>query len=88
VKSALARVKEAVQEGWCDNPTGLFINRCKSGVKGKTAVTTDVSDWFNWARSRGIVLAMSGGRWAYLPDGSQVELDEMMRNYPMEILPC
>ncbi|MDM9583071.1 hypothetical protein [Nostoc sp. GT001] len=83
VAGAIARVKEALSEGWCDNPTGLFINSCKSGVKAKTTVTTDVSDWFNWARKQGIVLAMTGGQWAYLPDGSQASLEEMMRNYPM-----
>ncbi|QLE42276.1 hypothetical protein FD723_18830 [Nostoc sp. C052] len=83
VAGAIARVKEAIAEGWCDNPTGLFINSCKSGSKAKTAVTTDVSDWFEWARRRGIVLAMQGGKWAYLPDGSQASLEDMMQNYPM-----
>lgn len=83
VASAIARVKESIQEGWCDNPTGLFINSCKSGIKPKTAVTTDVSDWFTWARKQRIVLAMAGGKWAYLPDGSQVELEEMMRRHPI-----
>ena len=87
VESALARVKEALSEGWCDNPTGLFINSCKSGTKPKTAMTTDMSDWFNWARKQGIVDAMMGGQWAYLPDGSKVALLEMMQRYPMEILP-
>jgi hypothetical protein len=28
VPGAIARVKEAVNEGWCNNPTGLFINSC------------------------------------------------------------
>ncbi|MEH1777078.1 helix-turn-helix domain-containing protein [Nostoc sp.] len=84
VGGAIARVKESLSEGWCDNPTGLFINSCKSGIKAKTAVTSDVSAWFEWARRRGIVLAMQGGKWAYLPDGSQAGLEEMMRRYPME----
>lgn len=84
VAGAIARVKEAIAEGWCDNPTGLFINSCKSGIKPKTAVTTDVSDWFTWARKQRLVLAMAGGKWAYLPDGSQAELEEMMRRYPMQ----
>lgn len=84
VAGAIARVKEALSEGWCDNPTGLFINSCKSGVKSKTTVTTDVNDWFKWAHRKRIVLAMAGGQWAYLPDGSQAPLEEMMRRYPME----
>ncbi|WP_375491165.1 hypothetical protein [uncultured Nostoc sp.] len=84
VAGAISRVKESLAEGWCDNPTGLFINSCKVGIKAKTAVTSDVSTWFEWARRRGIVLAMQGGKWAYLPDGSQAELEEMMRRYPME----
>lgn len=81
---AIARVKESIAEGWCDNPTGLFINSRKSGIKAKTVITTDVSDWFTWARKQRLVLAMAGGKWAYLPDGSQVGLDEMMQRYPME----
>ncbi|MFK0733796.1 MAG: helix-turn-helix domain-containing protein [Gloeotrichia echinulata GP01] len=84
VASAIARVKEALSEGWCDNPTGLFINSCKSGVKAKTAITADVSAWFEWAYRKRIVLAMAGGQWAYLPDGSQAPLEEMMRKYPIE----
>ncbi|MFB2767888.1 hypothetical protein ACE1AT_00985 [Pelatocladus sp. BLCC-F211] len=28
VQGAIARVKQALQQGWCDNPTGLFINSC------------------------------------------------------------
>ncbi|QKQ75575.1 hypothetical protein [Nostoc sp. TCL240-02] len=84
VAGAIARVKESIAEGWCDNPTGLFINSCKSGIKAKTVITTDVSDWFTWARKQRLVLAMAGGKWAYLPDGSQVGLDEMMQRYPME----
>ncbi|RCJ40088.1 hypothetical protein A6770_38280 [Nostoc minutum NIES-26] len=68
VTGAIARVKDAIAEGWCDNPTGLFINSCKSGAKGKNTVTTDVSDWFEWARRQRIVLAMSGTV-VYTPDG-------------------
>jgi hypothetical protein len=60
-------VKEAVAEGWCDNPTGLFINSCRNGAKGKNTVTNDVSAWFEWARKQRIVLAMSGGV-VYTPD--------------------
>jgi len=75
-------VKDAVAEGWCDNPTGLFINSCKSGVKGKNTVTNDVSTWFEWARQKRIVLAMSGSV-VYTPDGEAVELREMMRRFPV-----
>jgi hypothetical protein len=85
VAGAIARVKEAIAEGWCDNPTGLFINSCKSGVKAKTAVTADVKTWYDWAYRQGLVQAMQEGKWVYLPDGSRAALDEMMRRYPMEI---
>lgn len=83
VQGAIARVKDAMQEGWCTNPTGLFINSCKSGAKGKNTVTADVSAWFDWARRQRLVLAMSGGV-VYTPDGEAVGLQEMMQRYPVE----
>lgn len=82
VQGAIARVKEAVQEGWCSNPTGLFINSCRSGAKGKNTVTEDVSTWFNWARQQRIAIAMSGGV-VYTPSGEAVDVQEMMRRFPM-----
>ncbi|WP_244329316.1 ArsR family transcriptional regulator [Tolypothrix sp. PCC 7910] len=84
VAGAIARVKEGVQEGWCDNPTGLFINSCKSGAKGKNTVTSDVSTWFEWARKQRIVIAMSGSV-VFTPDGDAVEIQEMMRRFPDEL---
>ncbi|MEH2393705.1 MAG: helix-turn-helix domain-containing protein [Nostoc sp.] len=84
VAGAIVRVKEAIQEGWCDNPTGLFINSCQSGAKAKNAVTSDIKTWFDWAYKQGIVRGMEGGQWAFLPDGSRLLLLEMMRRYPME----
>ncbi|BAY99914.1 hypothetical protein NIES37_38970 [Tolypothrix tenuis PCC 7101] len=83
VAGAIARVKEGIHEGWCDNPTGLFINSCKSGAKGKNTVTSDVSTWFEWARKQRIALAMSAGV-VYTPDGDAVEVQEMMRRFPDE----
>ena len=83
VSGALARVKEALAQGWCENPTGLFINSCKSGAKGENVVTSDVSAWFEWARKQRIVLAMSQG-FVYTPDGEAVEIGEMMRRYPLQ----
>ncbi|BAY93699.1 MULTISPECIES: hypothetical protein [unclassified Tolypothrix] len=82
VAGAIARVKEGIHEGWCDNPTGLFINSCKSGAKGKNVVTSDVSAWFEWVRKQRIALAMSGG-FVYTLDGEAVEVGEMMRRYPL-----
>ncbi|BAY26470.1 hypothetical protein NIES2100_62860 [Calothrix sp. NIES-2100] len=89
---ANARVKEGIHEGWCDNPTGLFINSCKSGAKGKNVVTSDVSAWFEWARRERIAfpegvaagIAMSQGL-VYTHNGDAVELQEMMRRYPLEL---
>jgi hypothetical protein len=83
VQSAIARVKETIQQNWCSNPTGLFIASCKKGVKPqKTQVSNDVSEWFTWARARRIVLAMSSG-WVYTPEGEAVKIEEMMYLYPM-----
>ncbi|QIR35266.1 ArsR family transcriptional regulator [Tolypothrix sp. PCC 7910] len=83
VQGAIARVKEAIHEEWCDNPTGLFINGCKSGAKAKNTVTSDVSAWFEWARKQRIVLAMSG-EVVYMSDGNAVEVGEMMQRFPIE----
>ncbi len=83
VAGAIARVKEAVNEGWCQNPTGLFINSCRSGLKAKNTVNSDVSAWFEWARRERIVLAMSGGV-VYTPEGEAVEIEEMMQRYPLK----
>ncbi|BAZ37568.1 hypothetical protein NIES4101_34910 [Calothrix sp. NIES-4101] len=82
VESAIARVKEAVNEGWCNNPTGLFINSCKSGEKPKNTVDADVKTWFEWARKERIVLAMSGG-FVYTPDGKAVKISEIMQEHPI-----
>ncbi len=84
VQGAIARVKEGLYEGWCDNPTGLFINSCKSGAKSKNTVTSDVSTWFEWARKQRIVIAMSGSV-VFTPDGDAVEVQEMMRRFPDEL---
>jgi putative N-acetylmannosamine-6-phosphate epimerase len=82
VESAIARVKEAVNEGWCNNPTGLFINSCKNGEKPKNTINTDVKAWFEWARKERIVLAMSEG-FVYTPDGKVVKISEIMQEYPI-----
>ncbi len=82
VNSAIARVKEAIHEGWCDNPTGLFINSCKNGEKPKNTLTSDVSAWFEWARKERIVIAMSEGV-VYTPEGEVVRIEEMMQRCPL-----
>ncbi len=86
VASAVARVKEAVNEGWCSNPTGLFINSCKTGEKPKNTVTSELSIWFNWARQQGIVSAISGGVTVYDNDGNPHDLKEMMQRYPQRLI--
>ncbi|GEM_PF-2003724 len=82
VAGAIARVKEAIDEGWCDNPTGLFIASCKNGEKPKNTPNDEVSAWFEWARKKRIAIAMSGGV-VYTTDGEAVKIEEMMRRYPM-----
>ncbi len=80
VQGALARVKEAISEGWCQNPTGLFINSCKKGEKGKNVVTDDVSAWFEWARGERLAIAMSGGV-VYTPEGEAIKLEEAIKRW-------
>jgi len=83
VQSALDRVREGLQQGWSKNPTGLFIKSCKEGLKPQIqAINNTVKEWFEWARSKRIVIAMSGDV-AYTPDGEPVSLQEMMAMYPM-----
>ena len=82
MNNAIGRVKEAIHEGWCDNPTGLFINSCKSGEKPKNTLTSDVSAWFEWARKERIVIAMSEGV-VYTPEGEVVRIEEMMQRCPL-----
>jgi len=83
VQGAIARVKEAIQQGWCANATGLFIASCKKGVKPeKPVVDNTVNEWFNWARKQRIVIAMTGDV-AYTPDGEPVSLREIMELNPM-----
>ncbi|MBE9080925.1 hypothetical protein IQ278_01970 [Tolypothrix sp. LEGE 11397] len=58
------------------------MNRCKSGAKGNNTVTSNVSTWFEWARKQRIVIAMFGSV-VFTPDGDAVEVQEMMRRYPV-----
>jgi len=83
VGGAIARVKEAIQQNWCANPTGLFIASCKKGVKlQKIQVSNEVNEWFTWARKQKLVIAMTDG-FVYTPEGEAVKIDEMMSLYPM-----
>jgi hypothetical protein len=85
VSGAIARVKEALQQGWCQNATGLFIASCKKGAKPqKSQVSNDVSEWFNWARKERIVIGMSG-EVGYTPEGEPVSIREMIELYPMRM---
>jgi len=81
---AIARVKEALQQGWCQNPTGLFIKSCKESLKPiKALVDNTITEWFNWTYKNCIVIAMTGGHTAFTPDGVPVSLQKMMELYPM-----
>lgn len=84
VQDAIARVREALKDGWSKNPTGLFIKSCKEGLKPQIQVINNsVKDWFEWARKQRIVIAMTG-EIAYTPDGEPVSLREMMSLHPIE----
>ncbi len=39
VPAALARVKSAIAEGWCKQPTGLFVQALKNGARAEEADT-------------------------------------------------
>ncbi|WP_255325157.1 MULTISPECIES: hypothetical protein [unclassified Tolypothrix] len=41
-----------------------------------------MSTWFEWARKQRIVIAMFGSV-VFTPDGDAVEVQEMMRRYPV-----
>jgi len=83
VGGAIARVRDALKDGWCQNATGLFIASCKKGLKAqKQVLDNGVKEWFEWARNKRLVIAMSG-EIAYTPDGETVRLSEMMYLYPM-----
>jgi len=83
VSGAIARVKEAIQAGWCRNATGLFIASCKKGVKPeKSQVSNEVNEWFTWARKQRIVIGMTNG-FVYTPEGEAVKLEEMIAMYPL-----
>jgi hypothetical protein len=84
VGGAIARVKEALQQGWCNNTTGLFIASCKKGAKPqKTQVSNTVNEWFTWARAKRIVIAMTSG-FVYTPEGESMRVEEMMQRYPLQ----
>ena len=73
--------KEAVNEGWCKNPTGLFINSCKSGEKPKNTVDAGIKDWFESLRRERIVIAMSGS-FVYTVDGEAVSFRVRLATNP------
>ncbi|BAZ02757.1 hypothetical protein NIES37_67700 [Tolypothrix tenuis PCC 7101] len=84
VAGALAYLKEALQT-WqsVNSPTGVFIAACKEGKKPQNTATADVIAWYEWAKRQRIVAAMSG-KVVYTPDGEPVDLQQMMRQYPLK----
>jgi len=84
VQGAIARVKEVIQQNWCQNPTGLFIASCKKGVKPeKSQVSNEVNEWFTWARKQRIVIAMTNG-FVYTAEGEAVKIEEIMLMNPVQ----
>ncbi len=82
VPGAIARVKEGLDKGWCDNPIGLFNSSCKNGAKPENTITQEVKEWYEWACKKRIVAAMMGGTTIITHDNEFVPLDEMMRRFP------
>ncbi|WP_414543898.1 hypothetical protein [Nostoc sp. CCY0012] len=83
VPGAIAYLKEALRT-WkgIKSPEAVFVAACKEGRKPESAqVKSAMKDWFEWARQKRIVIAMSG-EVVYTPDGEAVALQEMMKKYP------
>ncbi len=66
------------------SPEAVFVAACKGGRKPEsTQVKLEAIAWFEWARQKRIVIAMSG-EVVYTPDGEAVAVAEMMRRFPMQ----
>ncbi|WP_414565747.1 MULTISPECIES: hypothetical protein [unclassified Anabaena] len=81
--SPIAYLKEALRT-WkgVKSPEAVFVAACKEGRKPEsTQAKSAVKEWFEWARQKRIVIAMSG-EVVYTPDGEAVALQEMMKKYP------
>ncbi|MCC5640431.1 hypothetical protein LC593_32305 [Nostoc sp. CHAB 5844] len=84
VPGAIAYLKEALRT-WkgVKSPEAVFVAACKEGRKPESAqAKSEVVAWFEWARQKRIVIAMSG-EVVYTPDGEAVALTEMMRWFPV-----
>ncbi|BAY41498.1 hypothetical protein NIES2111_58940 (plasmid) [Nostoc sp. NIES-2111] len=85
VPGAIAYLKEAVRT-WkgIKSPEAVFVAACREGRKPESAqVKSGVKEWFEWARKNRIVIAMSG-EVVYTQDGEAVNLQEMMRRFPVQ----
>lgn len=85
MSQAIAYLKEALRT-WkgVKSPEAVFVAACKEGRKPKFAqVQSAVNDWFEWARRKRIVIAISG-EVVYTLEGEVVELAQMMRQYPLQ----
>ncbi|MBW4596256.1 MAG: hypothetical protein KME46_25960 [Brasilonema angustatum HA4187-MV1] len=86
VNNALARVREAIADGWCKNPEGLFISSCKNGAKPqKSAVAVGFKEWFDWARKQRIALAsttIDGVHCVMLASDEWMPTAKAMQMYP------
>ncbi|MBD2253823.1 hypothetical protein [Nostoc parmelioides] len=84
VPGVIAYLKEAIRT-WkgINSPEAVFVAACKEGRKPESAqVKSAVKEWFEWARQKRIVIAMSG-KVVYTADGEAVALTEMMRRFPV-----
>ncbi|RUR73527.1 hypothetical protein DSM107007_53710 [Nostoc sp. PCC 7120 = FACHB-418] len=84
VPGAIAYLKEAVRT-WkgVKSPEAVFVAACREGRKPEVQqAKSGAIAWFEWARQKRIVIAMSG-EVVYTADGEAVALAEMMRRYPV-----
>ncbi|WGV29185.1 hypothetical protein [Halotia branconii] len=85
VPGAIAYLKEALRT-WkgVKSPEAVFVAACKEGRKPEAKqAKSGVKDWFEWARQKRIVIAMSG-EVVYTPDGEAAALAQMMRRFPVQ----
>ncbi|WP_155960611.1 hypothetical protein [Fischerella sp. PCC 9605] len=75
-------MKEAISEGWCENPTGLFINSCILWAKGKNTVKRMLASDLIGRVSLRLCWRCPAG-WFIRPQRDAVDVLSLMRRFLM-----
>jgi len=84
VPNAIAYLKEAL-ETWKEvkSPEAVLVKGLQEGRKPlRSQADRSISEWFKWAYSQRLVIAMSGGV-CYTPDDQVVSIEQMMAQFPV-----